>query len=208
MLLRRHKDIIAVKGGPNHHPVAFHARNFEIAQISEEAWTAMAPTTFNNSFPMSLEESEVSSEADAFTALESWNQEINADFKLSQLKFGIKSLTINITQICNLHCVYCAAGGDGTYGDPIAKISVEKVLPQIKFFLDKLNQGDVFHVTFLGGEPLLYPQAIKLIADYVNSTALEKGLRSNFTVITNGTLISDDNLKLLSSIKASITVSI
>ena len=208
MQLRRHKDIIAFKTGTNSLPVAFHARNLEVAQVSEETWASMAPTTFDNGFVMNMESYEAGVDVSALEALESWNQEHNQEARTSSLKFGIRSLTLNVTQICNLHCTYCAAGGDGTYGDPIARISVEKTLPQIQYFMNKLKKGETFHITFLGGEPLLYPEAIKLIADYVNIIAAEKNLRSDFNVITNATLVNDKNIELLASIKSSITVSI
>ncbi|MDG0815390.1 radical SAM/SPASM domain-containing protein [Bdellovibrio svalbardensis] len=208
MQLRRHKDIIAIKTGLNTSPVAFHARNLEVAQVSEQAWESMAPSTFDNGFVMNMESYEPGVDVEALESLENWNQEVNPEAKTANLKFGIRSLTLNVTQICNLHCTYCAAGGDGTYGDPIARISVEKTLPQILFFMNKLKEGETFHITFLGGEPLLYPEAIKLIADYVNIIAEQQNLKSSFSVITNATLVNDKNLELLASIKASVTVSI
>lgn len=168
----------------------------------------MAPTTFDNGFVMSMDNSEPEVDLEAFEALEGWNLEINPDAKSISSKFKINSLTLNVTQICNLHCTYCAAGGDGTYGDPVARISVEKVLPQILFFMNKLKEGENFHITFLGGEPLIYPEAIQLIANYVNTIANQKYLTSSFNVITNASLVTDQNLEILTSIKASITVSI
>jgi uncharacterized protein len=208
MQMRRHKDIVAFKVQPMAQPVAFHARNLEVAQVSEEAWASMAPTTFDNGFVMNMEPYETGVDGEALESLESWNLENNSDATTETLASNVRSLTLNVTQICNLHCTYCAAGGDGTYGDPITRISVEKTLPQIRFFLDKLNSGNTFHITFLGGEPLLYPDAIKLIADYTNDLALKKGVTTSFAVITNGTLLNDKSLGILTAIKANVTVSI
>lgn len=208
MQMRRHKDIVAFKVQPTAQPVAFHARNLEVAQVSEEAWASMAPTTFDNSFVMNMESSEPGVVEDALESLEAWNLENNPDTKTGSVASQVRSLTMNVTQICNLHCTYCAAGGDGTYGDPIARISVEKTLPQIRFFMDKLATGDSFHITFLGGEPLLYPDAIKLIADYTNGLAFKRNVTTSFAIITNGTLINDKSLDILTSIKAHVTVSI
>ncbi|QDK39086.1 radical SAM/SPASM domain-containing protein [Bdellovibrio sp. NC01] len=208
MQLRRHKDIIAIKTGVESAPVAFHARNLEVAQVSEEAWASMAPTTFDNGFVMNMEPNEAGVNAEALGSLEGWNEEINPSAQTPNAKFKIRALTINVTQICNLHCTYCAAGGDGTYGDPIAKISIEKTLPQIQYFMNKLAEGESFSITFLGGEPLLYPEAIKIIADYVNEIAATKNLKSFFNVITNATLVNDKILDILTAIKTSITVSI
>ncbi|KYG70394.1 radical SAM/SPASM domain-containing protein [Bdellovibrio bacteriovorus] len=207
MQLRRHKDIIAVKNG-NQAPVAFHARNLEVASVSEEIWSSMAPTTFDNGFLMSMLPEEKGVIADAFESLEDWQNEVSETATTVKVASKVTSLTLNVTQLCNLHCTYCAAGGDGTYGDPVAKISVEKTLPQIQYFLNKLSSGDQFQITFLGGEPLLYPEAIKHIAFHATELGTERGIRTRFNVITNATLITPKASDILTAIKANVTVSI
>ncbi len=202
MELRRHKDIIAFKKSGTE-PVAFHARNLEVAALSQEAWEAMSPTQIALAEPVFRTSAE-----EGLQNLEEWNQEQNPAVKSGRIEFGIRSLTLNVTQICNLHCTYCAAGGDGTFGDPQKKISVEKTLPQLQFFLQKLPAGSPFHITFLGGEPLLYPEAMELIADYVLAQAQEKSIRASFSVVTNGTLFSENALRILKKIKCTVTVSI
>lgn len=191
--MRRQKDIIAFKSqGLN--PVAFHARNLEVAEISNELWAAMStPQT---------------SEADTLEALQTWEAEANPDVKSGKMSFAIRSLTINVTQICNLKCTYCAAGGDGTYGMAQTKISVEKTLPQLKFFLEKVPAGGSFKIIFLGGEPLLYPEGIRAIAQYVQLMTAGQNIRPIFSIVTNGTLFSESNLELLQSIRCHVTVSI
>lgn len=208
MQLRRHKDIVAFKVGSMTSPVAFHARNLEVAQISESAWASMAPTTFDNGFVMNMEPNEAGVDSSALSSLDRWEQESSLEAKTISLGKTVRSLTLNVTQICNLHCTYCAAGGDGTYGDPISRISVEKTLPQIQFFLSKLQPGEKFSITFLGGEPLLYPEAIQLIGEYTKQVASEKSITTSFMVITNGTLINEKAIAALTAINANITVSI
>lgn len=207
MQLRRHKDIIAIKNGTSN-PVAFHARNLEVASVSDDLWNSMAPTSFDNGFLMNMLPSEKGVDADAYDALETWQEEISLQASTRTLSSKVTSLTLNVTQLCNLHCTYCAAGGDGTYGDPIARISVEKTLPQLQFFLNKLNAGETFKITFLGGEPLLYPEALKHIAQHTNQMAQERGLFTSFNVITNATLVNEKALDALTSIRANMTVSI
>lgn len=185
---RRFGDIMAFKTG-NQPPVAFHARNLEVAEISEELWTSFAN-------PQS-----------ALSDLQEWEQDNNPDVK-ANVESRVQSITLNVTQICNLACTYCAAGGDGTYGQPQTKISVEKTLPQIQFFLGRMKKGDLFRITFLGGEPLLYPQGIRVIADYVVAECQSRDLKFAFSIVTNGTLLTEENIRLLNEISCDVTISI
>jgi uncharacterized protein len=201
--IRRFKDIVAFRQGEET-PVAFHARNMELAEISEDAWQSLASGSF-----LSAEAPDLVSYGEASSELREWESDENPEVHSDEpLKFTIRSLTINVTQICNLHCTYCAAGGDGTYGDAVKKISVEKTLPQIRFFLDQLGHGSAFHISFLGGEPMLYPEALKAIADYTKEEALKKNISVTFKITTNGTLLSEKNIAILNDIGTAVDVSL
>ncbi|WII73091.1 radical SAM protein [Bdellovibrio sp. 22V] len=189
---RRFKDIVAFKWNQGA-PLAFHARNLEVAEISEEMWEVMEKQILT---------SDVSEE------LQNWEQENNPEVKSGKLSPGIRSLTINVTQICNLKCTYCAAGGDGTYGSPQTKINVEKTLPQLKFFIERLPDNSRFKITFLGGEPLLYPEGIQEISNYVRLMTAGRNIQAGFSIVTNGTLINEKTLQVLKNIKANVTVSV
>lgn len=203
MQLRRHQNILAVRPTPEAPPVAFHAANLTVAEISEEAWNALPNITLSTSAaPLAIAQGEAGNE------LQSWSHYNDPETQNQDLRFGIRSLTLNVTQICNLHCTYCAAGGDGTYGDPTTKIAIEKTLPQIKFFLEQRAPGESFHIAFLGGEPLLYPDAIAAIGQYTLKLAKERKLHASFKVTTNGTLINAATLEALKSIRAHIVVSL
>lgn len=125
----------------------------------------------------------------------------------------IRSITLNVNQICNLHCSYCAAGGDGSYGDPIKSISIERTLPQMKWMLSKLKDNQTFHINFLGGEPLLHPKSIELICQYLSELVeiqKNKGLNINvqFSITTNGTLITAEIAEMFAKYNFNISVSI
>jgi uncharacterized protein len=200
--LRRFKDVVAFRT-EGQAPWAFHARNMELAEVSEETWESLSPAEF-----ISAESEDLRIENEAAHEIRDWEASENPEVISEELKFGIKSLTINVTQICNLHCHYCAAGGDGTYGDAVKKISIEKTLPQIKFFLEQLKPGSAFHVSFLGGEPLLYPEAMRAIAEYTKSEAQAKNISATFKVTTNGTLLTDKNINILNQIGTNVVVSL
>ena len=208
MQLKRFKDIIAVKNDTNFGQlntiVAFHASNLEVAEISEEAFEQMSEI---NLLTGEIPEQRVPSDIESFNALEEWSAENNPNAKDGRIEFGIRSVSINVNQICNLKCAYCAAGGDGTYGEATKQISVEKTLPQLKFFISKLQPGASFSISFIGGEPLLHPVAVKAIYDYVNNESAKHQVIPNMKIVTNGTLLRGDTLEILRSMKINLTIS-
>ncbi len=214
MILKRYKDIIAIQTGASDKNlvadlVAFHAGNLEIAEVSAELFDKMTPITVKTAtIPVTQSSLALQDQSLALQQLNAWNNEKNPDVSSGKVEFGIKSLTINVTQICNLKCTYCAAGGDGTYGDPVNRISIEKTLPQLKFFIDQLKPQTTFKISFVGGEPFLYPEAIKAIYDYVVERSVEKQINCQFMVTTNGTLMTDKAIELLKTMKINITVSL
>lgn len=195
MELRKFKDVMALRPEASAPVVAFHARNLEVAELSLEAWDQLQTTPDSPA-------------SDAALELRQWESFDDPSVQSGRLEFGIRNLTLNVTQICNLHCTYCAAGGDGTYGDPVKVIAVEKTLPQIKFFLDQIKPGGHFHIAFLGGEPLLYPKAIEIIGTTTREWAREREISCSFKVTTNGTLITPEALEVLQNLKAHVVVSL
>ncbi len=208
MDLRRFKDIIAFKSEQSvsfqDTFVAFHASNLEVAEISEEAFSEMTPITISTG--------EIPSGQDSISegakAIASWNEEVNSDVETGKIEFGIRTITINVNQICNLKCAYCAAGGDGTYGEPSNQISVERTLPQIKFFLSRLKRGSKFSIIFVGGEPLLHPKAISAVYEYVTAEAAALEVTPLFSIVTNGTLLTGSTLEIVRSMAVYLTISI
>ena len=177
-------------------PIAFHAEKMESAVISNELWQAMA---------VGLSDTALNPFQDL---LKNWSEEAPALIPPVSKTHQVVSLSINVTQVCNLHCVYCAAGGDGTYGDPIKRISVEKTLPQIKYFIEKAQNSKVFKITYIGGEPLLYADALQMIHDYAQVLCAQAGIELQEVVVTNGTQFNENNLQILGSVKPAITVSL
>ncbi|MBX2987629.1 MAG: radical SAM protein [Bdellovibrionaceae bacterium] len=199
---RRHKDIFAMKEG-SRPAVALHARNLQVAELSAEAWDSMSPVTLLDSAPVSLP-----SPTEGREELEEWNGSDDPRSTADRNDFSVRSLTLNVTQICNLHCTYCAAGGDGTYGDPVRDISIENTLPQLRFFIEKIPAGGHFHIAFLGGEPLLYPDTLLALGRYARETGEARGVSVSFKVTTNGTLINDKALRALTDLGCHVTVSL
>ena len=205
--LRRHNEIIAFRAEDNS-LVALHGFNMEVAEISEESFAQMTPITISTGEIPDVKLPDNSEKKEAFDALTEWNAEENPNAKSGKLEFGIRSINLNVNQICNLKCAYCAAGGDGTYGEPMNKISIEKTLPQLKFFLMQLKAGQKFRVIIIGGEPLLYPEAIKAVHDYLFAEATARGITPVLSIVTNGTLLTGKTLELIRSLKIEIKISL
>ena len=205
--LRRHNEIIAFKA-EDQSITAYHAYNLEVAEISEESFAQMTPISVSIGTIPDVKLPVNSEEKEAFEALTEWNSEVNDNAKSGKLNYGIRALTINVNQICNLKCVYCAAGGDGTYGQPTNKISIEKTLPQLKYFISNLKPGQKFKITFIGGEPLLHPEAVAAIYDYVVTESAHNHITPSMAIVTNGTLLTGNTLEIVRSLSIDLVISL
>lgn len=201
--IRRHRHVVAFKKGPGS-PYAFHSNNMQVAEISDELWNQMPIGDFSSALELELPETTQTIDSED---LKSWSAN-NSPVQVVAKPENKFNLTLNITQLCNLHCHYCAAGGDGTYGDPVRQISVEKTLPQIRMLMNRLKPGGQFNITFLGGEPLMYPMAIQAIGLYTQKLAADLKLSTEFQIITNATLINNEVLDAIAPLRPTITISI
>lgn len=207
MQIRRLNDILAIKDclSDDKGITAFHASNLEIANISSEAFDQMENITiFDDLAPTSINGNSTSEE---FIELKEWDEYINPDVRSGKMDFGIRTITLNVNQICNLKCTYCAASGDGTYSDPSGQISLKQTLPQIEFFVNKCTSGETFAISFIGGEPLLHPAAIKAVHDYSLDLCNRRGVNLIMKIVTNGTLINESTIDLLRTLRVDLTIS-
>src|SRR5215216_2591378 len=89
----------------------FHPYRLELAQLDESTLKAI------QSFQAGQNSNQVLQNLDE---LKSWLNETSNSLTgdaLPDIKTQV--LSLNISQICNLKCTYCAAGGDGTYGSSV-----------------------------------------------------------------------------------------
>jgi len=108
-----------------------------------------------------------------------------------------KGIDLEITNRCNLRCTYCShfeSAGD-----------VGKDLPAEEWlrFLDELGRCAVLEVTLSGGEPFIRDDLREILEGIVRN-------RMRFSILSNGTLISDDMAKYLAATRRcnSVQVSI
>jgi|GEM_PF-2078327 len=120
----------------------------------------------------------------------------------------LRAITVNVTQVCNLKCLYCEAGGDGTYGAPQKKIDIQRVIPSLHKALSLVKPNGQLRVTFSGGEPLLYPEGILLLAQELTELSNKNNFKIRFGIVTNATLFNQSNIYILKKYKMDVTLSL
>jgi uncharacterized protein len=129
---------------------------------------------------------------------------VNAELVKSILA-NTPQITFEITDLCNLDCVYCGYGK--LYADYDERTNKKLDFTKAKLFLDYLSVlwnsslnkslNNVIHVSFYGGEPLLNVPFIEKVIGYT------KGLKNQarkfaYSMTTNGVLL-DKYMDFLSS---------
>lgn len=204
----RYRDLLAIRtadGGA----IGFHARSLEVAELAPEAVHALEAIVANDMDRLKKSNSvDSTTDDEAATELREWEQSTSTRASEATTDKVIRSLTINIAQVCNLACTYCAAGGDGTYGSKTKTPELDQVREQLAMLLHAVPAGDRFTVNFLGGEPLLYPDIIRSIARDAGLLVAGRTIDLRFSIVTNGTLVTPAIAELLASLKTHVTVSI
>ena len=90
--------------------------------------------------------------------------------------YGPRRLTVELTNICNLHCSYCLRDEDALYHSPANYLPLDLFASVLT---DARESMQIEQVMFTGGEPTLHPDFGKLLA-----TVKSLGLKCSF--VTNG----------------------
>lgn len=124
--------------------------------------------------------------------------------KFSELpQLEMLEIDLCVTRRCNLRCKYCYANQVHSEDEDLSYDVAKRV---IDFFIKKYGNLK-WKVDFIGqGEPLLKIDLIIKIVNYIKAQKKDKEL--SFFVITNGTLLSNENYSELSNNGISIGVSI
>jgi MoaA/NifB/PqqE/SkfB family radical SAM enzyme len=90
--------------------------------------------------------------------------------------YGVRRLTVELTNICNLHCSYCLRDEDALYHTPANFLPVDLFARIAEGARDAMG---VEHISFTGGEPTLHRQ----FAEIVEAAA---ALSLTCSFVTNG----------------------
>lgn len=117
----------------------------------------------------------------------------------------ISSVTIDLTEQCNLRCTYCF-----TSGKTNREMSFETAKDTIDWLVKPETNGDAksVHVTFWGGEPLLKFDLMKQIVEYGEEVTERTGIKITWGMTTNLTLCTPEVCKWLKENKVGVLFSV
>jgi len=118
-----------------------------------------------------------------------------------------RSLSLAISQTCNLACTYCYAQ-EGSFGGSAKAMSREVAYRAVDYLLSQAVEGDRVHLSFLGGEPMVARKMLRETVEYAESQGRLLGVRVGFSITTNGTLLTPSDAEFLAQHRFAVTVSL
>ena len=118
---------------------------------------------------------------------------------------GIRNMMILPNNVCNFKCTYCYSA-EGRSGKTVDS---DKLKSAICYFLDSNRApGERLTISILGGgEPLLSWDLVKNSLDLAYSLAEKRGQKLPVSIVTNGSILTDEIVDYLRSHEISLSVS-
>ena len=111
------------------------------------------------------------------------------------------SLSLVITQKCNLNCLYCYENKSERNTKQMDFSTAKDV---ITYYMKRDDGFENVSIEFFGGEPMLAFQLIKKIVEWYNTQAWQKS--AFFAILTNGTILTKEMKEWLIKYKKQFTV--
>lgn len=89
----------------------------------------------------------------------------------------------NISRLCNLACIHCYENAHTARPDELTTMQALKAV-------DKMADAGVAYIAVSGGEPLMRPDFFYIV-DHIRRREMA------FSIATNGTLLTDENVRKL-----------
>jgi uncharacterized protein len=117
---------------------------------------------------------------------------------------AINHLKIQLGLSCNYSCDYCS--------QKFVERAPETSKKDIDAFMEKLNNLEFseergLYVEFWGGEPFVYWKTLKPLAEAIREKFDSWGIRPQFSVITNGSILTDEMLDWLVMMDFAVSIS-
>ena len=115
----------------------------------------------------------------------------------------VRNITLIITRWCNLNCTYCY---EAYKNEEMMSLDLASKIVSNELYIAEEQKYDVFHVTFMGGEPFSNFFVIRRIVEWL--TTQETRVRIEASAATNGTLITEEMKEWLEAHKSFFKVQI
>lgn len=135
------------------------------------------------------------------------NKNINCETECNSIKCEEKQLSrlvIHLTNKCNLRCMYCYASG-GNYMEDEGILQSQDLNTIIERFYSEFDK--ILIVQFFGGEPLLNIPLLEEACSMIRKIDSERGYKTQFGLVTNGTILNDRIIDIIKKYEINITIS-
>lgn len=106
---------------------------------------------------------------------------------------GFRSIILNISGRCNFKCPYCFARNDDSFS--FDDFTSSQAFEVIDYCLSHGPKFEEYYLFFFGGEPLLNFEVMVDTIEYINQKY--GSVKFRYGVTTNGSIISDEIIKIL-----------
>ncbi len=120
----------------------------------------------------------------------------------------LKTMVLHVTDACNLGCLYCYYSKVEESQKPKASMETKVAERAVDFLFEHSRGLENVVLVFFGGEPMMNFNLISSTLAYARQKAQETGKTIDFAITTNGTLLSEKNIRFLHENGVGITVSI
>ncbi|MFZ2960181.1 MAG: radical SAM protein [Candidatus Ozemobacteraceae bacterium] len=121
----------------------------------------------------------------------------------------VSALNLNLTEKCNLACVYCYARG-GDYQRIHSDMTPETAVKGLEEALRNADPKRLFRIEFFGGEPLLNPSTIQAVLEAQERSSLWRNWPGGTQnrISTNLTVCDDQRVELVRRGKMIVSISL
>lgn len=136
-----------------------------------------------------------------YDKLRSLYENTSLDVGLNLNHKRLQRLVLNISNDCNMDCAYCYANG-GNYHEKADMMSTKTLIKILETMYGKFQEIEL--IQLFGGEPMLNEAAVVATCEFIkkNKKITKVGM------VSNGTIITEDLIKLVSNNELSITISL
>lgn len=118
----------------------------------------------------------------------------------------LQTMVLILTEQCNLKCAYCYFGQKRRKKG--ASMGMEVARAALSLLLSNSHGLREVKVVLFGGEPLLSYPMVEAIVEEGQREAAKQGKRINFSITTNGSLLTEEMAAFFEEKKVGLTISI